>query len=63
MPDCFKNTNATHYSSKIIVSRVNSVNVVMSKSNTGDGPYVAPERLAMAEPGGLPWRKNLIEKS
>lgn len=38
-------------------------NVVMSKSNNGDGPYVAPERLAMAEPGGLPWRKNLIEKS
>ncbi|KAK1740270.1 hypothetical protein QTG54_009220 [Skeletonema marinoi] len=38
-------------------------NVVMSKSNTGDGPYVAPERLAMAEPGGLPWRKNLIDKS
>mmetsp|Transcript_28219 Transcript_28219/g.56775 ORF Transcript_28219/g.56775 Transcript_28219/m.56775 type:complete len:514 (-) Transcript_28219:202-1743(-) len=38
-------------------------NVVTSKSNTGDGPYVAPERLAMAEPGGLPWRKNLIEKS
>lgn len=25
------------------------------------GPYVAPERLAKAEPGGLPWRKNLIK--
>lgn len=24
--------------------------------------YVAPERLAIAEPGGLPWRKSLIEK-
>jgi hypothetical protein len=23
--------------------------------------YVAPERFAMAEPGGLPWRHNLIE--
>jgi len=34
-----------------------------TKSNNGDGPYVAPERLARAEPGGLPWRKNLIEKS
>ena len=29
---------------------------------TADGPYVAPERLARAEPGGLPWRKSLIEK-
>ena len=34
-----------------------------SKSSAGDGPYVAPERLAKAEPGGLPWRKNLIEQS
>ncbi|KAL7499092.1 hypothetical protein ACHAWT_007603 [Skeletonema menzelii] len=37
--------------------------VVSGVNNTGDGPYVAPERLAKAEPGGLPWRKNLIEKS
>ena len=26
-------------------------------------PYVAPERLARAQPGGLPWRKNLIKQS
>ena len=26
-------------------------------------PYVAPERLAKAQPGGLPWRKNLILES
>ena len=25
--------------------------------------YVAPERLAKAQPGGLPWRKNLILES
>jgi len=43
---------------------VDEKNVVTSGSNNiGDGPYVAPERLALAEPGGLPWRKNLIEKS
>ena len=24
-------------------------------------PYVAPERLARATPGGLPWRRNLVE--
>jgi hypothetical protein len=23
--------------------------------------YIAPERLAKAEPGGLPWKHNLIE--
>jgi len=23
-------------------------------------PYAAPERFARAEPGGLPWRKNII---
>jgi len=34
-----------------------------SNNTTGDGPYVAPERLALAEPGGLPWRKNLIDES
>ena len=38
-------------------------NVATTKSNNCDGPYVAPERLARAEPGGLPWRKNLIERS
>lgn len=27
-----------------------------------DRPYVAPKRLATARPGGLPWRKSLIEK-
>jgi hypothetical protein len=26
-----------------------------------DNQYAAPERFARAEPGGLPWRKNLIE--
>ena len=26
-------------------------------------PYVAPERLARAQPGSLPWRKNLIKQS
>lgn len=34
-------------------------------NGTDDGKetkaYVAPERLAKAEPGGLPWRRNLIE--
>ena len=38
-------------------------NAAVSGVNSGDGPYIAPERLAKAEPGGLPWRKNLIEKS
>jgi hypothetical protein len=37
-------------------------NNTTAKRDTDDGPYVAPERLARAEPGGLPWRKNLIEK-
>ncbi len=27
----------------------------------GNNQYVAPERISRAEPGGLPWRKNLIE--
>lgn len=27
-----------------------------------DDVYIAPERFAKAEPGGLPWRKNLIEE-
>ena len=31
--------------------------------NTRDGEYVAPERLARAQPGGLPWRKNLIDNN
>lgn len=43
--------------------RASANNDVTTKSNNGDGPYVAPERFAKAEPGGLPWRKNLIEKS
>ncbi|KAL7534379.1 hypothetical protein ACHAXR_008201 [Thalassiosira sp. AJA248-18] len=30
-------------------------------NDTVSAPYVAPERLARAQPGGLPWRKNLIE--
>ncbi|KAL9183944.1 hypothetical protein ACHAXT_002030 [Thalassiosira profunda] len=29
----------------------------------GESPYVAPERLARAQPGGLPWRKNLITET
>ena len=37
-------------------------NITAEKVDAEDGPYVAPERLARAEPGGLPWRKNLIEK-
>ena len=31
-------------------------------TNTAAPPYVAPERLAKVQPGGLPWRKNLIER-
>ena len=31
--------------------------------NTRNGEYVAPERLARAQPGGLPWRKNLIDNN
>ena len=42
--------------------RISVDNKMTSKRDTDDGPYVAPERLARAEPGGLPWRKNLIEE-
>ena len=31
--------------------------------DTRNGEYVAPERLARAQPGGLPWRKNLIDNN
>jgi len=31
------------------------------KNKTQPLPFVAPERLAKAQPGGLPWRHNLIE--
>ena len=31
------------------------------KHKTQPLPFVAPERLAKAQPGGLPWRHNLIE--
>lgn len=30
-------------------------------TQSSEGPYIAPERLATAQPGGLPWRRNLIE--
>lgn len=33
-----------------------------AKGSINGRAYVAPERHAKAEPGGLPWRKNLIEK-
>ena len=31
-------------------------------STFNDNEYAAPERFARAEPGGLPWRQNLIQK-
>ena len=33
-----------------------------NNTNPQSSVYVAPERYAKAEPGGLPWRRNLIEK-
>jgi hypothetical protein len=33
------------------------------KNGKHNVPFIAPERIARAQPGGLPWRQNLIKGS
>jgi len=35
----------------------------MTDSSSNSYEYAAPERFARAQPGGLPWRKNLVDKT
>mmetsp|Transcript_12206 Transcript_12206/g.21157 ORF Transcript_12206/g.21157 Transcript_12206/m.21157 type:complete len:498 (-) Transcript_12206:64-1557(-) len=59
--DAYEKFMMLAFDEELLLDRSNAKEKNENTEVYGTQPYVAPERLAKAEPGGLPWRKNLIE--